>query len=310
MKLASIDIGTNSTLLLITETSADGGLTTLEEQCSTTRLGAGVANGGLLSEEAVAHTLETLEAYARRLQHHGVDWRGAVGTAALRDVANGASFLASAEQVLSCPVEVVSGEREAALMVAGIEGAFGRLPGRTLMVDIGGGSTELVLAADGEVEMIQSLPLGSVRLSERHFTAAPPESDALVAARAEISSILSATPGDVMKVDRLIGTAGTVTTLATVQLQLETYDSHKVNGLVLDLAEIQRHRRMYQRLPLEKLQRIPGLDPARADVILAGTLILEDLMGRCNNRLRVCDRGIRWGVVHEALNSQIPPHLQ
>ncbi len=303
MLLASIDVGTNSSLLLVTRASEAGRLEIVEERFTTTRLGQGVAASGRLGDDAIARTLATLERYAARVEAHGVDWVGAVGTAALRDAANGQRFLERARQALGCPVEVVSGQREAELMVAGVQGALGALPGRTLLLDIGGGSTELVLARDGRVERLVSLALGAVRLTEAHLGEDPPTGAALDRARAAITRALEPLPRELLTVDRLVGTAGTITTLATMALGLEHYDSDRVNAVELNLTGVRDTLEGLAAAAPEERRRIPGLDPGRADIIVAGVLILEAVMARAARCLRVCDRGVRWGLQQEALQA-------
>jgi len=297
-----MDIGTNSALLLICRASADGALEVLHQAATITRLGQGVAATGRLDDDAVERTLAALETYAEEMDRHKVSWRGAVGTEALRQVENADAFLGPAADLLGCQVEVVSGQREAELMVKGVAGDIGRLPGRSLIVDIGGGSTELVLVEDDRLAATPlSLPLGSVRLTERYVRTDPPLNQEVGAIRGEARAELGKIPPDLVQVDRLIGTAGTITTLAAVHLGLQAYDSDRINGLSLTSDEIDRQRHLFASAPLEDRRRIPGLDPARADVILAGTVILQEIMSYTVGRLTVSDRGVRWGLLREGI---------
>ena len=306
-RAASIDIGTNSVLLLMGQTAGDGAIQVVRELCTITRLGQGVASSGRLDDSAVQRTLDALAGFAEEMDRADVAVRRAVGTAALREVDNGRAFLEAADALLGCPVEVVSGQREAELMVTGVAGALGQLPGRSLLVDIGGGSTELVLMEDNRlVEPPISLALGAVRLTERYLHSDPPGPREVGAVRGDVRAALARLPGGLLQVDRLIGTAGTITTLATVHLGLERYDTNQVNGLCLDAAEVSRQRDLFASTPLDQRRGIPGLDPARADVILAGTVILQELMRLTLDRLTVCDRGVRWGLLREGLGDGSP----
>ena len=303
MNLAAIDIGTNSALLLICRSGQDGSLEVLHQAATITRLGQGVAATGRLHDDAMERTLTALQTYTREMDSHQDSWRGAVGTEALRRVDNATDFLDRARETIGCQVEVVTGQREAELMVKGVTGDLGRLPGRSLIVDIGGGSTELVLVEDGSMASTPplSLPLGAVRLTERYARTDPPLEGEVEAMRGEARWELGRIPREMVQVDRLIGTAGTITTMAAVQLGLKAYDSARINGLALAYDEVARQRRLFETTPLEVRRGIPGLDPARADVILAGAVILQEIMSQTAGELTVSDRGVRWGLIREGL---------
>jgi len=300
LRRASIDIGTNSVLLLVVEQGPDGVLQAVQEECVITRLGRGGSRQGSLTPEAVAETLEALQVYAGRLNELGVDQRRAIGTAALRGADNAASFLDRAEAALGCPVEVVSGKREAELALAGVKGAFGPLPADTLIFDIGGGSTELIRPGAPAGVTPTSLGLGCVTLTERWLRSDPPRESEIAALEAMLRSELDSLPSPLMNAGHLIGIAGTVTTLATIKLGLSTYDTERVNGLWLSRQEVRQLARQLASVSLAGRRQIPGLEPKRADVILAGVLLTEAILRRCNARqFRVCDRGVRWGLMWE-----------
>jgi exopolyphosphatase / guanosine-5'-triphosphate,3'-diphosphate pyrophosphatase len=305
MRAATVDLGTNSVLLLCADVNPDlpGSARILDERCRITRLGEGLDRPGKpLTPAAVQRTLQAIGEYGAVMQQLGVERRAAIGTAALRDAGQSDPFRAEAEKLLGCPLEIISGQREAALALAGVRGAFGELPAGTLLFDPGGGSTELTLVGDAGSESI-SLPLGAVRLSERHLHSDPPRAEELAAVRAEVRQRLAALPGDFerpVQLQMLVGLAGTVTTLATVELGLADYDTEKVNGLWLGRDQLAEQLRRYAALPLEERARIAGLEPARADVILGGALIVEGLLERFDgDQFRVCDRGVRWGRLWE-----------
>ncbi|HTA21870.1 MAG TPA: Ppx/GppA family phosphatase [Polyangia bacterium] len=302
--LATIDVGTNTTLLLVARADAAGHVTVLDERAEITRLGRGIGAGGALGADAIARTLDVLRGYAEIARRHGARI-AAIGTEALRRAPNGADFLRPAAEILGVPVEVIAGAREAALTFRAAAASFpdDARAGALAVVDIGGGSTEIILSDRGAVTWSASLPLGSVRLTEVHV-GHDPATDAEIAAivrqvdaaLATVPFVTNATP------PTLIGIAGTVTSLAAMALQLATYDPARVHGYDLALpaldGEIARLRASSQ----AERERIVGLDPRRADVILAGALILRRIAATARApAVRVSDRGIRWGLLYEAL---------
>lgn len=314
-RLAAIDIGTNAVLLLVASRDADGLLVAEHESCTITRLGQAVDREHNLARAAIERTLETLSELARVLERLRVgDARLAVGTSALRDAGNALDFIQPAEAILRCPIEVISGEREAQLVLAGVRGSFGELPERTLLFDVGGGSTELILTGGATgILQLESLDLGAVRLTERHLgTESPPSPAAIDEARRQIAIVLDRLPrslaGDRRDVDHLIGIAGTVSTIAAVELSLIQYDTERVNGSWITKAQVREQTRRYAGLPLDLRREIVGLDPRRADVILAGTLVVAAVLEHFRQgRFRVCDRGVRWGLLQERADATAPP---
>jgi exopolyphosphatase/guanosine-5'-triphosphate,3'-diphosphate pyrophosphatase len=307
-RIAAIDIGTNAVLLLVASRHADGRLVAEHESCTITRLGQAVDREHNLARAAIERTLATLTELADLLERLGVgkDARVAVGTSALRDAGNAPDFIRPAEAILRCPIEVVSGEREAQLVLAGVRGSFGELPERTLLFDVGGGSTELILTGGSTgVLQLDSLDLGAVRLTERHLAGnSPPSPAAVDEARREIAAALDglsrSLAGERRNVDHLIGIAGTVTTIAAVEMGLIRYDTERVNGLWLTAAQVAEQARRYASLPLDQRREIVGLDPGRADIILAGALVVAAVLEHFRQgRFRVCDRGVRWGLLQE-----------
>lgn len=304
MRLATVDIGTNSVLLLIVERSADGALQVVEEACLITRLGQGVDHARLLRPAAIERTLAALATYAARLSHWRVTRRAAVGTSALRDATNGAAFLAEAATLLGCPVEVISGLREAQLVLRGVSGtqAGAALEPGTVVIDVGGGSTELIaIGAEGALRPPLSLDLGSVRLTERYLRHDPPTADELAQLRHELRCALTPITADLPSPPaRLIGVAGTVTTLAAIALGLDSYDGSRVDGVHLTLAQIDALAQRLARLPLEQRRTLPGLPAQRADVIVAGAILVAELLRQLRaESCAVSDRGVRWGLARE-----------
>lgn len=302
MRLATIDIGTNSVLLLVTEASPKGALQVLEQACLITRLGQGVDRERRLQPAAIERTLAALADYRARLAHWRVTRRAAVGTSALRDAANGPEFLGRAAQLLGCSVEVVSGLREAELVLRGVAGADAPLAPGTLVFDVGGGSTELItVGQDGAVDQPVSLDLGSVRLTERHLKQDPPAPAELEALRHDVRQALAALPTQLPHPPhRLIGVAGTLTTLAAIELGLASYDGSRVDGAHLTRGQIQQLARRLAALSLAERRRLPGLPAQRADVIVAGAALVDEIMQQLGaDAVEVSDRGVRWGLARE-----------
>jgi exopolyphosphatase/guanosine-5'-triphosphate,3'-diphosphate pyrophosphatase len=302
MNLATIDIGTNTTLLLVARLSSGGALQLLEERAEITRLGRGIGAGGALGSEGVARTLAALREFAAVARRHEAKI-AAIGTEALRRAPNGVVFLDPAAEILGAPIEVIDGSREAALTFRAVAEAFpATLTGALTVVDIGGGSTEIVIAAGGEVMFNVSLPLGSVRLTESFVHHDPPHLDEIVAITAAVDATLAGVPfppsGAIPAT--LVGVAGTVTSLAAMAEALVSYDPGRVHGYRLSqqaLAEQIARLRVGTQAARE---RIVGLDPRRADVILAGALILQRIAAAAGvAEVQVSDRGIRWGLMHE-----------
>ncbi|PID37917.1 MAG: hypothetical protein CSA65_09435 [Proteobacteria bacterium] len=305
-RLAAIDVGTNSVLLVVAE-GGERGLRAICERCTITRLGRGVDASGRLDDAAIERTLVALEGYRELLETIGVGAIAAVGTSALRDADNAEVFLRPAAQLLGAPVRSIPGEREAELVIAGVTSspAFGDLAAGALIFDVGGGSTELIeVGADRSTSATRrSLDIGSVRLTERLIRNDPPTEQERDAIRRTVDAALDTLPQSNKDVPpELVGVAGTLTTLVTVDRELSTYESDLVNGAVLTHDQIERVLARLMALPLAERRELPGLEPLRADVIIAGALIVERVLARYGGergRLRVSDRGVRWGLLAE-----------
>jgi exopolyphosphatase/guanosine-5'-triphosphate,3'-diphosphate pyrophosphatase len=252
---------------------------------------------GRLDPAAVERTCAALAVYGERIRAAKVARAAAVGTQALREAANGAEFLARAEGLLGFPIEVIDGRREAHLSWAAVAASFPLAGGaRRTVVDIGGGSTELIVGG-AEVLRAVSVPIGSVRLTERLLLHDPPAAEERRALDAAIDRALEAAP---QPEGELWGVAGTVTTLCALALGLTDYDGARVHGQKLARDEVERQLERLGALPLAERRRLRGLDPRRADVIVAGAAILARVMARAGAaEVGVSDRGIRWGLAYE-----------
>jgi exopolyphosphatase/guanosine-5'-triphosphate,3'-diphosphate pyrophosphatase len=300
-RVATLDIGTNSVLLLIAEASPSG-LKPLLDRATITRLGEGVDRTRRLAPEARARTLSALRAYAEDIASLGVSACAAVGTSAMRDAEGGDDFCSDVAEVLGVRPQVIDGGREAALTFRGALSGLSVM-GRVTVFDVGGGSTELVEgerhAGGASVSSAVSLDVGSVRLFERHVKSDPPGPDELDRAAADVDRALATAPkpsgGSV-----LVGVAGTVTTLASIALELGDYDPKRVHGSVLELEQVRALAERLAELTLAERKLLKGLDPRRADVIVVGARIVERVMHHARaSRLIVSDRGVRYGLAEE-----------
>jgi exopolyphosphatase / guanosine-5'-triphosphate,3'-diphosphate pyrophosphatase len=301
-RLATIDIGTNTTLLLIAE-AQDGKISVIEERAEITRLGRGIGSDGRLGQEGIDRTLSVLSGYAVLARVHEAPIF-AIGTEALRRAPNAADFLGRAGAILDTPVEVITGEREAALTFLSARTCFPEVAEKTMVViDIGGGSTEIIIARHGAIDYCGSLPIGSVRLTERHVRHDPALTAEVSAVAADIAGHLASTPfPPAAEQACLVGTAGTVTTLAAMAQELKSYDPHLVHGYRLSLPALRKQIDRLTASTQSERQSMAGLDPRRADVILSGGIILSELAQRMGaGEILVSDRGIRWGLLLDKL---------
>jgi exopolyphosphatase/guanosine-5'-triphosphate,3'-diphosphate pyrophosphatase len=299
VNLAAIDVGTNTALLLVARVGADGKIEALAERAEITRLGRGIGGDGALGAEGIARTLQALRSYAEIARGHGAKI-AAIGTEALRRAPNAAAFLEPAAEILGAPIEVIDGAREAALTFRAVAAAFpDALAGELVVIDIGGGSTEIVIASGGAVRFEVSLPLGSVRFTERFIRHDPPQAGEIAAITETIDRAIAAVPFPPAGAT-LVGVAGTVTSLAAMAEALASYDPLRVHGYRLSRAALAGQIARLAGATQAERERMVGLDPRRADVILAGALILDRLVAATGApEVRVSDRGIRWGLLHE-----------
>lgn len=284
-RIAVADIGTNTTRLLVADLGPDGTLEEVDRRSDVTRLGEDVDATGRLSDAAIERVLSRLEVYRQVADEHGAKRAVAVATSAVRDAENGVEFQEQVRERVGFDIRTISGEEEARLTFLGATaGRAGDDEGaRTLVIDIGGGSTEYVVGSPGEPpEFHVSTRLGSVRQTERHVSADPPRSEDMKAlADAARGIIAAAVPAHVREsVGAGIAVAGTATSLAAIDQKLEPYDASRVHGYRLLLGECERILSTLAALPLEQRREVPGLHPDRAPTIVAGAVILVESM-RC-----------------------------
>lgn len=297
MPTAVIDIGTNTLLLLI----VDDAMRPLVDLCRFGRLGKGLDATGRLADSAIAASLEICREYRRVMDEHGVARPPIViATQASREAANAADFIGPAEAILRAPIEVIAGQREAELAATAVAHTFPELAAaRYLVVDVGGGSTELITVDAGAVLAAVSIPIGAVRLTERHLRTDPPAATEIAALTADIDRRLDgvALPRSVP----VVGTAGTATTLAAVKLGLRHYDPAAVTGLRISPDSVAALAARLLAATVAERTATPGIEPQRADVIAAGAAIFARIVHRIDAPVLItCDRGIRWGLAYEA----------
>ena len=299
-EIAAIDCGTNSIKLLIGDLPA---ISVRESRM--VRLGQGVDATGSLAEEALTRTFAAVDEYAALIRAHGVDRVRFCATSATRDARNAEVFTSGVRERLGVTPEVLSGDEEAALVFAGATRALrGRLEPPVLVVDIGGGSTELVLGADGP-EVGASTDIGAVRLHERHLHDDPPTRDQVAACLADIDHHLDGGPVPLPDARTVVGTSGTVKTLAAALLDLPFYDRDAIDGVVLGTAETLDYVERLLAMTVAERRAIPSMHPGRADVIGAGALIWSRVLaGAGVDRYLVSEAdilyGIAWSLVDDA----------
>jgi exopolyphosphatase/guanosine-5'-triphosphate,3'-diphosphate pyrophosphatase len=313
-RVATIDIGTNTVLLLVAEARDDGELVAVEEHATITRLGEGVDRTRELRKEAIERTTTCLDAYASVVHRLGATRIAVVATSAMRDARGGDVIAAYVRDRFGVDLRIIGGDEEARLTFEGSLTGLPRPRGAVTVFDIGGGSTEVVVgsleAGEGdarggsfaslrmtaEVSYAHSFDVGSVRMTERHITSDPPSRAELDAIRRELATTFASVP-PLPEGNAPVGIAGTVTTLAAVSMKLATYDSSRVHGYVLAREELRRVVDELASLPLATRRTVPGLEPKRADVIVAGGLVALALLDRWNaETVVISDRGVRWGL--------------
>lgn len=298
-RVAVVDLGTNSTRLLVADVSS-GELREVDRLLEITRLGEGVDASGALTPTAIRRVLDCLDRYAARADALGAEPRVAVATSAVRDAANRAALLEPIER-LGFVSRVLSGIEEASLTFAGVASDMAT-DGAVAVIDVGGGSTEVVLASDGELRFTRSYAAGCVRMAERHLGGGVVSRRALARCRADLDSILTGLAGAARaRLSLGVAVAGTATTAAAIDLGCDGYDAERIHGHRVSRQAIADQLGMLA--PLEHAERIlvPGLEPDRAPVICAGLTVLEAVLDRLDlKEITVSERDILHGAALEA----------
>jgi exopolyphosphatase/guanosine-5'-triphosphate,3'-diphosphate pyrophosphatase len=277
MRIAVADMGTNSTRLLVADVAAGGRLTQLERHTTVTRLGEGVDGSGRLGPAAMDRVCDALARYREIADAAGAERRIAVATSAVRETENGPELAARVRDEIGFDIRTIDGDEEARLTFLGA--TAGRPGPETLVIDIGGGSTEFVSGRPGSAPTFHvSTRLGSVRQTERHLHHDPPRHDELEALADEACQIIAAAvpPPTRETVGRVVAVAGTPTSLAAIDQRLDPYDPERVDGYVLDRAACERILAQLAVLPVDRRAATTGLHPERAPTIVAGVAILVE----------------------------------
>lgn len=304
-RVASIDIGTNTILLLIAEAEGEK-ITPLFEKETVVGLGKGVQKNGILMTEAMHRGLQTLSQYSERCREMNVQKIFAVGTSALREAKNSAEFLRLVKEKLNLPIQVISGEEEARLSFLAVAKDLRVVDEPILVVDVGGGSTEFILGRGNQIGHWISLPLGSVRFTEQFLHSDPVREEEWKMMEKTIRELLVKIPRSQEPLP-MVAVGGTATTLASVEQGLEEFIPKKIHHFVLRKEALRNQLLVYRSKTIDGRRKIPGLPGARADVILAGGAILYLAMEELNcPSVLISSHGIRQGLIYNKLSFSKP----
>ena len=307
MRLASVDIGTNTVRLLIADVE-DGRLKLVHQDRAVVRLGENLASTGLLKKEAMDRTIKALLSFKEACERYDAEKVIPIATAAVREAKNGGEFVRLVKELTGWDVRVISGEEEAYYTYLGVKAGL-NIDERTLIFDIGGGSTEYICAS--ESLKYKSLKMGVMKLTETFVKSDPPEEGELQALREEVRRFLCGLDMRDCSGLPVIGTAGTPTTLAALDMKLEIYDPEKVHGYRLSLKRLEEMLSWLSSMKAQERLRLPGMEKGREDLIIAGCVItVETLKYFQSDTLVVSEWGIREGVIVAEAGKQKDKPLQ
>ncbi len=294
---AVIDVGTNSVKFNISERRDDGTWRTVVDRAEITRLGEGLEKTGEISSEAMERTVSAIAAMAAEGRANGAAAIAAVGTMGMRTARNSQQFIDAVQQRCGVRIEVIPGEEEGRLAYLAVKSGLGLAEGSLVIFDTGGGSTQFTFGRGSAVEEQFSLNVGAVRFTEQFGLGG-------VVSDEQLRAALNAIAADFVRIanrpspDALVGMGGAITNIAAVKHGLAKYDPDVVQGSVIERAEIERQIELYRSRSLDDRRKIVGLQPKRADVILAGACIVKTVMDKLGKlNLSVSDRGLRHGLL-------------
>ena len=294
---AVIDVGTNSVKFNISERREDGTWQTLVDRADITRLGEGLEKTGEISNDAMERTVTAICAMADEARKNGVMAVAAVGTMGMRTAGNSQQFIDSVKQRCGVHIEVISGEDEGRLAYLAVQSGLGPGKGSLAIFDTGGGSTQFTFGRGSAVEERFSLNVGAVRFTAQYGLSG-------VVSQEQRRAALDAISAELVRIDNrpspdtLVGMGGAITNIAAVKHRLAKYDPGIVQGSVIERAEVESQIELYRSRSMEDRRKIVGLQPKRADVILAGVCIVKTVMDKLGkDRLSVSDRGLRHGLL-------------
>lgn len=305
-RLAAIDIGTNSIRCIVVEVDEAGKFRVLDDEKATVRLGEGMARENVISKAAWQRTMEALSRVKKIVDGYGVKGIEAVATSAVRRATNGEAFVKAAADDVGLRIEVISGEEEAELAIASAQNNFDVEGARYALVDIGGGSVEIVTAVGSHIEEIYSLELGAVFLTDNFVASDPIGREEHARLRKHVrKSLRTAFFGERVPVQFLIGSGGTMTSIAAMVMAMRKEGYGSIQGYEVLRSEVVHLLAMLLRKDVKERRSIPGLNPDRADIIVAGVTVVDELMSLFStNLLRINERGIREGLILKALEKQ------
>jgi exopolyphosphatase / guanosine-5'-triphosphate,3'-diphosphate pyrophosphatase len=278
MKYGIIDIGTNTTRLAVFESAAGAAPVLITQRNAITRLGEGAREAGLLSCQSMERTIAALVEFRDECERLGVGKYVVAGTSALREAVNSDEF-ARGVAGIGLNMEILSGEQEGRLAFRGVVLGFQEIPHTLLAIDAGGGSTEFTLGELGEWRWTESLPMGAVVAKEKYFRNDPPAENEIRSLRAEIGALVNENIASRLPKGALcVGVAGTISTLAMIDLKLPSFDPSRVNGYVITRGNVREITKSLLGIDVEGRHRIPGMEPKRADIIHAGAVIICEIM--------------------------------
>ncbi len=294
---AVVDVGTNSVKFNISERHDDGTWQTIVDRAEITQLGEGLDKTNEISSEAIARTVDAVAGMVSEARQHGVTAIAAVGTMGLRTARNSQQFIDAVQKRSGITIEVISGEEEGRLAYLAVKSGLGLTQGSLVIFDTGGGSTQFTFGRGSTVEERFSLNIGAVRLTEQFALDGVVLAEKLRVARAAIAAEFVRIENKPSP-DVLVGMGGAVTNIAAVKHGLAKYDPNVIQGSVIESSEIERQIELYRTRSLEDRRSIVGLQPKRADVILAGACIVATVMDKLRkDKLSVSDRGLRHGLL-------------
>jgi exopolyphosphatase/guanosine-5'-triphosphate,3'-diphosphate pyrophosphatase len=307
VRFAVVDIGTNSVKLHVGERRAGDSWRTIVDRAEVTRLGEGLRESGALQPEPVRRTADAIVGMVGEARRAGAAEIAAVATAGMRIASNSEELVDAVQERCGVGVEVISGDEEARLAYFAATSELDLGAGTLAVFDTGGGSTEFTFGRPGRVEERFSLDVGAAPLTDEFGLAGPVSDEQLEAAFGVIAEQLARLDGR-SNPARLVGLGGALTNLASVQHGLETYDSDIVQGSVLDRAEVERQIALYRARTAEQRREIVGLQPGRAEVILAGACFVRTVLDKLGcEELTVSDRGLRHGLILERFSAAPRP---
>ena len=295
MKYATLDVGSNSILLHIAE-KRGAEMVPVLDRANLSRLGEGLRQSGAFSEAAMERSLEALKDFAQLIDEHDAEAYAAVGTMALRNASNRDDFLAQVYKETGIQIEVIPGEEEARLSFMAVKSGLPSGAESVAIFDVGGGSTEFIFGAGDRIDRKFSLDIGALRLTEEILTADPVSPEQLDQCMRSLCDELKELEAG--GVEALVGMGGTITNMAAIKLKMVDYDPSRIQGCTLSLEEMQEMLEMLRSKTIAERRELAGLQPKRADTILAGAAIVTSVAKQLGfDQLTISDRGIRHGLM-------------